>query len=84
MAATPARYRRHGRSDLRWIVPPSGFPPDHGGTPEHLLEVVAVRITTVGTPQATAAEELRLECMVPADDATQEKHAASMRRARGA
>ena len=41
-------------------------------------------ITTVGTPQATAAEELRLECMVPADDATEERHAALMGQARGA
>ena len=32
-------------------------------------------ITTVGTPQAVAAEELRLECMVPADDETERRHA---------
>jgi hypothetical protein len=31
-------------------------------------------ITTVGTPQTVAAEELRLECMFPADDATESKH----------
>ncbi len=31
-------------------------------------------ITTVGTPQAVAAEELRLECMVPADDETERGH----------
>ena len=28
-------------------------------------------ITTVGTPQTVTAEELRLECMFPADDATE-------------
>lgn len=32
-------------------------------------------ITTVGTPQTVAAEELRLECMFPADDATEAEHA---------
>jgi transcriptional regulator with XRE-family HTH domain len=32
-------------------------------------------ITTVGTPQTIAAEELRIECMYPADDATEELHA---------
>jgi transcriptional regulator with XRE-family HTH domain len=32
-------------------------------------------ITTVGTPQAVAAEELRIECMYPADDATEAAHA---------
>lgn len=31
-------------------------------------------VTTVGTPQAIAAEELRLECMMPADDETEQRH----------
>jgi len=31
-------------------------------------------ITTVGTPQTVTAEELRLECMFPADDSTETKH----------
>lgn len=31
-------------------------------------------ITTVGTPQAVAAEELRLECMLPAEDETERRH----------
>jgi transcriptional regulator with XRE-family HTH domain len=31
-------------------------------------------ITTVGTPQTVTAEELRLECMFPADDATETQH----------
>ena len=31
-------------------------------------------ITTVGTPQTVTAEELRLECMFPADDATESGH----------
>jgi transcriptional regulator with XRE-family HTH domain len=31
-------------------------------------------ITTVGTPQMIAAEELRLECMFPADEFTEEMH----------
>ncbi len=31
-------------------------------------------VATVGTPQTIAAQELRLECMVPADDATERQH----------
>lgn len=31
-------------------------------------------VTTVGTPQAVAAQELRLECMLPLDDETERAH----------
>ena len=31
-------------------------------------------VTTVGTPQTIAAEELRVECLFPADDATEAHH----------
>lgn len=31
-------------------------------------------VTSVGTPQNVAAQELRLECMFPADDATEVRH----------
>jgi hypothetical protein len=31
-------------------------------------------VTTVGTPQTVAAQELRLESMFPADDATERYH----------
>lgn len=31
-------------------------------------------VTSVGAPQNVAAQELRLECMFPADDATEERH----------
>ncbi|MGI4815613.1 MAG: helix-turn-helix domain-containing protein [Janthinobacterium lividum] len=31
-------------------------------------------VTSVGTPQTVAAQELRLECMFPADDATEARH----------
>ena len=37
-------------------------------------------ITTVGTPQAIAAEELRLECMLPVDDETERLHPGFMSR----
>jgi hypothetical protein len=33
-------------------------------------------ITTVGTPQAVTAQELRLECMMPADEETERRHVA--------
>jgi transcriptional regulator with XRE-family HTH domain len=32
-------------------------------------------VTTVGTPQTIAAQELRIECLFPADDATERHHA---------
>jgi hypothetical protein len=35
-------------------------------------------ITTVGTPQTIAAQELRIECMFPADDTTETLHMAMM------
>ena len=35
-------------------------------------------VTTVGTPQTVAAQELRIECMFPADEATEIHHAAMM------
>ena len=39
----------------------------HGGTTMSFFSVVA----TVGTPRTVAAQELRIECMFPADDATE-------------
>jgi hypothetical protein len=35
-------------------------------------------ITTVGTPQTIAAQELRIECMFPADDMTELLHVQMM------
>ncbi|MBW8910001.1 MAG: helix-turn-helix transcriptional regulator [Mesorhizobium sp.] len=35
-------------------------------------------VTTVGTPQTVAAQELRIECMFPADEATEALHAELM------
>jgi len=35
-------------------------------------------VTTVGTPQTVAAQELRIECMFPADEATEIHHASLM------
>jgi hypothetical protein len=40
-------------------------------------------ITTVGTPQTIAAQELRVECMYPADDETEALHAKLGREDRG-
>jgi len=42
-------------------------------------------VTTVGTPQTIAAQELRVECMFPADDATELQHPGMLgdRRAEG-
>jgi hypothetical protein len=31
-------------------------------------------VTTVGTPQTVAAQELRIECMFPADETTETRH----------
>jgi transcriptional regulator with XRE-family HTH domain len=35
-------------------------------------------VTTVGTPQTVATQELRIECMFPADEATESRHEALM------
>lgn len=35
-------------------------------------------VTTVGTPQTVAAQELRIECMFPADEATELQHIAML------
>ena len=35
-------------------------------------------VTTVGTPQTVAAQELRVECMFPADDETETRHIAML------
>ncbi|VWB61691.1 transcriptional regulator [Burkholderia lata] len=49
-------------------VIPIGFV--HEGVVLHYFSLV----TTVGTPQSAAAQELRMECMFPADDATEARH----------
>jgi len=41
---------------------------------DRLLNYFSV-VTTVGTPQTIAAQELRIECMFPADEATEIHHA---------
>jgi hypothetical protein len=38
-------------------------------------------VATVGTPQTVTAQELRLECMFPADEATEARHLEVMRKA---
>jgi hypothetical protein len=37
-------------------------------------------VTSVGTPKTIAAQELRIECMFPADDATETLHIRMMNR----
>jgi hypothetical protein len=38
-------------------------------------------VATVGTPQTIAAQELRLECMFPVDEATEARHLEIMAKA---
>jgi transcriptional regulator with XRE-family HTH domain len=45
----------------------------------HVLRYFSM-ITTVGTPQTAAAQELRIECMFPADEATETRHLRMMGR----
>ena len=52
---------------------PLGFVRD--GTVLNYFSMVA----TVGTPQTIAAQEMRLECMFPADDATELHHTRLMK-----
>jgi transcriptional regulator with XRE-family HTH domain len=44
---------------------------------DHVLNYFSM-VTTVGTPQTVAAQELRIECMFPADEATEVYHVAMM------
>jgi transcriptional regulator with XRE-family HTH domain len=44
---------------------------------DHVLNYFSM-VTTVGTPQTVAAQELRIECMFPADEATELHHHALM------
>ncbi|WP_436247847.1 helix-turn-helix domain-containing protein [Mesorhizobium amorphae] len=44
---------------------------------DHVLNYFSM-VTTVGTPQTVAAQELRIECLFPADEATETHHAAMM------
>lgn len=54
-------------------VVPIGFVKDG-----RLLQYFSM-VATVGTPQTIAAQELRVECMFPADDATEEWHLQTFR-----
>lgn len=45
---------------------------------DRLLHYLSM-ITTVGTPQTIAAQELRIECMFPVDEATEQHHIELMR-----
>jgi transcriptional regulator with XRE-family HTH domain len=66
----PRDWKAHHASSATPTIPviPLGF----------VSEGVVLRyfsmVTSVGTPQTVAAQELRLECMFPADDATEARH----------
>lgn len=66
----PRDWKAHHASSATPTMPviPLGF----------LSEGVVLRyfsmVTSVGTPQSIAAQELRLECMFPADEATEARH----------
>ena len=64
-------YKPHTAAASASPVIPLGFIDD--GT---VLQYFSM-ITTVGTPQNVAAEELRVECMFPADEATEIWHAST-------
>ncbi|MEA1649250.1 helix-turn-helix transcriptional regulator [Nitrospirillum sp. BR 11164] len=68
---------RYPGVDPAWRTPlPGGDLPlipltfTKGGTTLRYFSMV----TTVGTPQTVAAQELRLECLFPADEATEDAH----------
>jgi transcriptional regulator with XRE-family HTH domain len=66
------------------VAPPSVVPGVQSAAPVITLSFVREgkrlnyfsMVTTVGTPQAVAAQELRIECMFPADKDTETLHAA--------
>ena len=65
-AAPVRRVQRSARTDLPMI--PIGFEKD--GLRLNYFSM----ITTVGTPTAIAAQELRVECLFPADEETERQH----------
>jgi hypothetical protein len=66
----PAGRRAQGGDDLPMI--PLSFHKD--GVVLNYFSM----ISTVGTPTAVAAQELRVECMFPADEATESRHMSLM------
>lgn len=71
-------WRSQGMAGSASTLPlvPMGF--IHDGTVLNYFSM----ITTVGTPLTVAAQELRIECMFPADDATEARHVALLDLAR--
>lgn len=67
-----ARWTRPKAMSVQSVTPviPMGFVKDG-----KLLNYFSM-VTTVGTPQTVAAQELRIECMFPADEATEVFHVA--------
>jgi transcriptional regulator with XRE-family HTH domain len=67
---TPRNWKKHLAPVATPTMPviPLGFIAD-----DVVLRYFSM-VTSVGTPQTIAAQELRLECMFPADDATEAHH----------
>jgi transcriptional regulator with XRE-family HTH domain len=66
--STPPPEERHASAP--WPVIPLSISSEAG-----VLNYFSL-VTTVGTPNAIAAQELRLECMFPADEETEARHLA--------
>lgn len=68
-----------GAGCVREAVAPSNMPviPLSFVKDGHILNYFSM-VTTVGDPQTVAAQELRVECMFPADDKTERLHAILM------
>jgi transcriptional regulator with XRE-family HTH domain len=71
-----------------WRAPSSKSPQTPGDLPvipisfmkdDQVLSYFSM-VATVGTPQTVAAQELRLECMFPVDEAHEQRHLALMKR----
>ncbi len=69
--------RRRTTATASSPVVPIGF--DHAGTALNYFSMVSV----VGTPLSILTQELRVECMFPADDHTEVRHLALMPEAPG-
>lgn len=66
----PRDWKAHSASPATPMMPviPLGF------VSEGMVLRYFSMVTSVGTPQTVAAQELRLECLFPADDATEARH----------
>ncbi|GAB2583664.1 helix-turn-helix transcriptional regulator [Dyella jejuensis] len=78
LLAYPGTKREWKSPEVQSIVPHTPVIPLRFIEGDNVLSYFSM-VTTVGTPQTVAAQELRVECLFPADDATEARHLMMMK-----